>query len=251
MKKITSHKKLWGIGLIALVVILSCGVVYALELYPKAPADTEPEVLRAADVCGEHLLADCGECVSVHLQKQGYTCLGCSNIFYSDTPTESCPYCSGKNLQAFDHNSCPYCLSELTVYCYGILTMDGYYDLCLIPDHPDTCHTVQKLCREGVYCENCAFSSTGFPDEVHIESYYHSSCPDEYRNDSYCTLPKFSVLLEQWSREAEASRKKDLQAIKQIYGEDAVFSDKPHDPVAAGDYCETHDKFACDLDHFE
>ena len=228
MKQILNHKKTLIIGLIAAAVVLSCGVVYALELFPQPPAEPITDALSAADVCREHLLSDCTECGGLLRQRTAYICDQCTNWYCSTELQESCQYCGG-SVREYDTASCPFCGTALTSFCSGVLVMDGYYGICLLPDHPESCHTVQTLCKDGFYCENCEWLRTGVLEEHHIERYYHSSCPDDCRNDNYCTLVKFLQI------------ETDVQSRP----------DNPHDPAAAGDYCETHDKFACDLDHFE
>ncbi len=73
---------------------------------------------------------------------------------------------------------------------------------------------------------------------MHVEAYWHTEA--SAYNHAYCSLPKFSDIMSAIStNNIEMDMTSDSNVI-----ESGI-----KDPVAAGDYCEVHGIFACDIPH--
>ena len=213
MKKILNHKKTLIISLVIVAILLSCGAVYAWGLSPITPSAPVSEALKAGDVCDDHLVQHCVECDGYEIQ-------------------ETAKYC-------------PDCNKQMTLCCSGLLVTDDYEHWCTMrTSHPSNCILQQDLYKTAYVCMDCKYVQYGTANDTHIESYHHTNCTcSSYcMNNAYCYYPKLRDIIVQWETYSTENN--------ELFGSPDM-PDKPHDPVAAGDYCEIHDKFACDLDHFE
>lgn len=141
---------------------------------------------------------------------------------------------------------CPFCDGvKLTRCCSQQCAKDDYFNRCLVKTHPSGCNTVQDVYWNAYVCRQCGYFERGSrEDDTHVEAYWHTkdaTCFDHV----YCSLPKLSDLLAPFGEAGEIASVPDLNAIAGVEN-----ANEEYDPaVLAGDYCEVHQIFACDIPH--
>lgn len=202
-------KKKWIMWLVLVLAIVSCGVVYAVEMLPDtAEAEAYAEALAAGDVCAEHLLQNCEEC-------------------------------GGVDGRATYRRICPLCEIAMTIYCNPELV--AYDDLsapCYADTHPDGCENSQDWNWNVYICDKCGYFERGSKeDDRHLESYYHTlcNCDGHYHGASddakiYCTTTKTTI-----------------GSPKGLVKLDDCAEHTYEEAVVAGDFCEVHGIFGCDI----
>lgn len=200
-------KKCFCIVLIVLTLLLSCVGIYAAEFIPEQSAIIA-EAIIAGVACPEHSVENCSEC-------EGY------ELFASYT------------------RYCPLCDKKMTRCCNDTVAVNDMQNTCNVDSHPDGCVNIQDWCRNIYVCSDCNYYTTGpKEDDIHLEAYYHTRCnctDGECSDNSFCTLPRLSNYINEWESDIEV-----MSSTKE-------YADKYTEAVVAGDYCETHGRFACDI----
>ncbi len=212
------------LALVSAVAVVICGsVVYALDA-------SQPQILTeaiiAGEVCPTHLL-------------------------------QECPDCDGVGTKASYRTLCPICGEDMAIAC------DDYtYDYlvsstCLVSAHPDDCINQQTHCWNYYVCDDCEYYQLGTrSDDYHLEAYAHTKCnhSTKCKNDAYCSLKRIDTYKAEWSSRAGIdgqSMTTSADAAEQVLENtinEAILSGN-YEAVVAGDYCELHDTFGCDIYH--
>lgn len=199
------------IGIVLAVVTATIGI-YAADITTELTLENI-KAIEAGVVCEEHLAQYCTEC-------EGYSPDASYAVY------------------------CPYCDVKMTLCCSGQCAINDNFANCLYVSHPDGCKNVQDLYWNAYICMDCGYFERGSKsDDTHLEAYWHTMDSTAY-DHAYCSKPKLSDLLELVSEEGGVevmAKSNDL--------EDRPYYDAPNDPVLAGDYCEVHEIFSCDIPH--
>lgn len=173
------------------------------------------DAIKAADVCETHLEQYCDEC-------HGYG-LDASYAVY-----------------------CPHCNTKTTLCCSRDCAVDDNEANCYVNTHASGCKTIQDLYWNAYICMNCGWYTIGtHSDDYHVEAYWHlkdSTCYDH----AYCskqTLDDLRAIVNADTGVEVMSVAADAEIAT------TSVDDTEYDPVAAGDYCEIHDVFACEIPH--
>ncbi len=200
------------ISAIILVIVSTVIFVCASDIISTKPVDDISEAIKAADVCAEHLEQNCSIC----------------------------------GINGSYHIECPYCGTPTIRCCNEECKEDDYEAQCLIKSHGSSCRTVQDLYWNLYFCTKCGWHTRGYhDDDFHVESYWHLNDPENC-NNALCSLPRLTDL------QASVAAKLGLDnptPVPSSSGSKNSSNDKPYDPVAAGDFCEVHGIFACDIPH--
>lgn len=205
-------RKRLALAVAVVVTVLSCVAVYALDSIPQESPVVITEAVIAGDVCEEHLLQDCSECAEIM------------------------PYAT------YAHY-CTKCGKKMTLCCNNTKVRDDYNGTCNVDSHPDGCVNIQDWCRNIYVCSTCViFESGTYDDDIHLESYYHTdcNCSTYCSNNAYCSLPRLSDLV-------PTSDGIELAAEQSVPSK--TYASREEEAIVAGDYCEVHDLFACDIPH--
>lgn len=206
------NKKFFAVALAVVMAVGSAAVgVMAADGISVGPIVEMTDAIKAADVCEAHLEQNCVEC-------EGYG-LDASYAVY-----------------------CPHCSVKTTYCCSGDCAVDNNYASCLVYTHPDGCATVQDLYWNAYICMECGWYTLGTrADDYHVEAYWHLKDPTCYDN-VYCSKPKLDDLRAQVNANTGAEVMTASNALEGAENRD-------HDAVAAGDYCEVHGIFSCEIPH--
>lgn len=215
-------KKQWILWLVLVLTIVSCGVVYAVEMLPDTTeAEAYAEALVAGDVCAEHLLQNCEECGGVD-----------GRASYSRT----CPRCGTKGM---------------TLCCDDDIKERMHFGTCYVNTHPDGCTNYQTFCWNHYFCESCGFDQAGMSnDDCHIEAYAHSkcNCDVECKDNTYCYLVRLSELKAKYQKEQGLPTAEELQQMRASAEQVPDGTEHTYEEaVIAGDFCEVHGIFGCDI----
>lgn len=139
---------------------------------------------------------------------------------------------------------CDVCGKRMTLCCSEIYARENYPGICNSNTHPSSCINFQRWCWNAYVCTTCKTFEVGTAsDDMHVESYWHQDCncvdKSYCRDNTYCTITqKLSTYLNAW----QASSKNNGEEIHT----NTTLSTYDH-AVLAGDYCEVHGEFACDI----
>ena len=205
-------KKIFALVVVGILAAVTTVVgVAAADIISTGPMYEITDAIKAGDVCHEHLVQNCIEC-------EGY------------------------GLDASYAVDCPFCDIRMTRCCSGDCAVNDNPDDCLVNTHPSGCINYQDLYWNAYICMDCGYYERGSRNnDYHVESYWHtkdSTCFDHV----YCSLAKLDDLRDLFSEDSEH------EVMTVAENEDNV-GNAVKDPVAAGDYCEVHDIFACDIPH--
>lgn len=199
------------IAMVILAVVATVVGVAASDIISTGPMYEITDAVKAGDVCHEHFVQDCMEC-------EGYGLNGSFTV------------------------NCPSCNTRMTLCCSGSCAVDDYPDDCLVSTHPSGCTNYQDLYWNAYICMRCGYYERGYRDgDYHVEAYWHdgdSTCYDHV----YCSMSKLSDLINLVNGDSG-------HEVMTTDGNKAEGGNPVKDPVAAGDYCEIHDIFACDIPH--
>lgn len=210
-------KKQWILWLVLVLTIVSCGVVYAVEVLPDTTeAEAYAEALVAGDVCAEHLLQNCEEC-----ERATYT------------------------------RECPMCGTVMTRCCDDDVADKEIYTTCNVKTHPDNCDNIQTWHWNYYFCKNCGHNTRGTaPDDKHLESYDHNmcNCNTKCKNNTYCHLTRLCVLKGNYKKEQGLPTAEELQQMRASAEQVPDGTEHTYEEaVVAGDFCEVHGIFGCDI----
>lgn len=205
-------KKMLAIA-VAMVLSISVAIIGLLAGEVSVPQqEALNKAIEAADVCYEHLSQDCTACATLS-PKASYTVY------------------------------CPICDISMTRCCSESCAQDDYFAPCLISSHEAGCNTVQDLYWNAYICMECGYYQRGInEDDTHVEAYWHTKDSNMIDNN-YCHLPNESDLRALINaKNALATAQADSTALPSEQS-------KAKDPVAAGDFCELHGIFGCEIPH--
>lgn len=201
--------------LVLVVLVVSVGSVYAI-VNDSSNKQVLTEAIKASDVCPTHLLKDCVECTP---EKASYRTL------------------------------CPTCGNDMVVACN-----DHYYRSpsnpnrapCYVYDHPSQCVNLQSLCWNYYVCNDCEYSQKGTrADDWHVESYDHLLCNHSVacEDAAYCSMKRVATYIQEWNGPGKGSNDEENAATEKVWTKDF------DEAIAAGEYCEIHDCFGCEIYH--
>lgn len=215
-------KKQWILWLVLVLTIVSCGVVYAVEMLPDTTeAEAYAEALVAGDVCAEHLLQNCEEC-------------------------------GGVDVLASYYMTCPRCGTEgMTLCCADDIKESMDEGDCYVSTHPDGCTNYQTWCWNHYFCKSCGFDQAGeHENDYHLESYDHNmcNCDTKCKDDAYCHLTRLCVLKGNCQKEQGLPTAEELQQMRASAEQVPDGTEHTYEEaVVAGDFCEVHGIFGCDI----
>lgn len=201
-----------------LLVISLCGAVYAFD---NVSLETQVlnDAIKAGDVCAPHLVKDCEEC---NTEKASYRTI--------------CPLCEKDMVRACDDHFYKDSSEPNRITCY-------------VNDHPDGCETVQSLCWNYYVCDDCEYVQRGYrSDDWHVEAYDHPLCNHSIKcsDNAYCSLKRVDTYRDEWAARKNASAERTEVVSATV---ESIWTKDFDEAIAAGDYCEVHEIFACDIPH--
>lgn len=150
---------------------------------------------------------------------------------------KDCTICNGYEVNSSYRTVCPTCNKDMMLCCSGSVAVDDNRASCLVLDHPSGCETIQDLYWNAYYCNSCGYYQRGYrSDEYHVEAYWHTKA-DCY-DHAYCSLPRLSDLTNIEEKECLSEKNSSN-----------TYSNPIDAAIAASDYCEVHDIFACNIPH--